>query len=224
VASSTGLAAREPAGESRRGRPSARRAAEISEAIRSAALQVFLTTGFDAASMDSIAVAAGVSKGTLYARYPSKEALFRSVLEAEIETVSARTGSRDHLLSSDLEVRLSQHAATLIAAMQSEEVKRFQLLIASAKMTFPDIFGLWNELSRNRYLRFLADDMAACARLPDDVAVDWACLANVFLHTISGWFSTESTFRRVSHDEAMAFSRDVVAIIMKSIPLPRTAG
>ena len=39
---------------------------------------IFLRDGFDAASMNDIAREAGVSKGTLYVYFPSKEALFAS--------------------------------------------------------------------------------------------------------------------------------------------------
>ena len=44
---------------------------------------VFLSQGFDAASMGEIAKKAGVSKGTLYVYFDSKERLFESVVEDE---------------------------------------------------------------------------------------------------------------------------------------------
>jgi AcrR family transcriptional regulator len=46
---------------------------------------VFLARGFDAASMNDIARAAGVSKGTLYVYFDSKEALFEAIVEQECE-------------------------------------------------------------------------------------------------------------------------------------------
>ena len=42
------------------------------------ARQVFLSQGFDAASMGEIARRAGVSKGTLYVYFDSKERLFEA--------------------------------------------------------------------------------------------------------------------------------------------------
>ena len=47
------------------------------------ARQVFLAHGFDAASMGEIARTAGVSKGTLYVYFDSKEALFEAIVEEE---------------------------------------------------------------------------------------------------------------------------------------------
>jgi AcrR family transcriptional regulator len=46
---------------------------------------VFLAQGFDAASMNDIARAAGVSKGTLYVYFKHKEELFESIVEQECD-------------------------------------------------------------------------------------------------------------------------------------------
>ena len=47
---------------------------------------VFLSQGFDAASMNDIARAAGVSKGTLYVYFKDKEQLFEAIVEQECES------------------------------------------------------------------------------------------------------------------------------------------
>ena len=47
---------------------------------------IFLSQGFDAASMNDIARAAGVSKGTLYVYFKDKEQLFEAIVEQECET------------------------------------------------------------------------------------------------------------------------------------------
>lgn len=49
-------------------------------AIVEAARQTFLARGFDAASMDQIALTAGVSKRTVYNRFRSKEELFGAAI------------------------------------------------------------------------------------------------------------------------------------------------
>jgi AcrR family transcriptional regulator len=46
---------------------------------------VFLAQGFDAASMNDIARAAGVSKGTLYVYFENKEELFEAIVEEECD-------------------------------------------------------------------------------------------------------------------------------------------
>jgi AcrR family transcriptional regulator len=46
---------------------------------------IFLAQGFDAASMNDIARAAGVSKGTLYVYFKHKEELFEAIVEQECD-------------------------------------------------------------------------------------------------------------------------------------------
>ena len=47
------------------------------------ARRIFLRAGFDAASMGAIAREAGVSKGTLYVYFKSKEELFEAIVEEQ---------------------------------------------------------------------------------------------------------------------------------------------
>jgi len=63
------------------GRPTAAGAAELAERILAIATRRFLTHGYAATSIETIAANAGVAKRTLYARWRDKPALFRAVLE-----------------------------------------------------------------------------------------------------------------------------------------------
>jgi AcrR family transcriptional regulator len=64
------------------GQPSADDGAKRRQII-DGAREIFMSVGFDAASMNDIARAAGVSKGTLYAYFDSKEALFEALIREE---------------------------------------------------------------------------------------------------------------------------------------------
>lgn len=55
-------------------------------AIHDAALDVFSSQGFRGATLDEIAAAAGLSKPNLLYYFPNKEAIYRSLLEAQLET------------------------------------------------------------------------------------------------------------------------------------------
>src|SRR5262245_27914286 len=60
------------------------------EQILDGARKLFLAEGFDAASMGDIARAAGVSKGTLYVYFDSKEGLFAELVrEGELRQANA---------------------------------------------------------------------------------------------------------------------------------------
>src|SRR5271157_1063203 len=67
-------------GDGRSGRPPRELAGEVEERILCAARQAFLDHGFEGASIDRIAVAARSGKATIYARYPSKQALFAAAI------------------------------------------------------------------------------------------------------------------------------------------------
>lgn len=54
---------------------------EKTEMILDGAMQEFLKNGYAAARIDKIAVAAGVSKATIYRRYPDKESLFTALMQ-----------------------------------------------------------------------------------------------------------------------------------------------
>src|ERR1017187_921074 len=60
------------------------------ERILAAALKLFAHEPYQAVTMDRVAEAAGVAKGTLYLYFPSKDALYLGILGDGLETVSKR--------------------------------------------------------------------------------------------------------------------------------------
>jgi AcrR family transcriptional regulator len=86
------------------------REAEILEAAR----QVFARRGFADASMDEIAHAAGLAKGTIYLYYPSKRELYRAALRAGlVELVDAV--ERAMAKAPTLGARLEAYVTTKVA-------------------------------------------------------------------------------------------------------------
>jgi AcrR family transcriptional regulator len=64
--------------------------------IMDGARVVFLEKGFDAASMGEIARQAGVSKGTLYVYFESKEELFEAIFEEESRAQAEQVFALNH--------------------------------------------------------------------------------------------------------------------------------
>jgi AcrR family transcriptional regulator len=92
------------------GRP---RSAQADEAIVDAALELLVAEGFDRLSMDGVAAKAGVSKATIYRRWPSKEALV-------IEAVARRTDPfADVPLAGSVRDRLVALLQTVLATSQT---------------------------------------------------------------------------------------------------------
>jgi AcrR family transcriptional regulator len=63
--------------------------------IMDGARDIFLAQGFDGASMGEIARHAGVSKGTLYVYFDSKEQLFQAIVEEECHTQAEQVFALD---------------------------------------------------------------------------------------------------------------------------------
>lgn len=196
-----------------RGRPTAERAAAIDEIIRSAALDQFLAHGFEGASMDAIVATAQVSKGTLYARYDNKEALFLSVLQGQRELLSNRASAFNHLIPGDVEGRLRHHARTLLQASQSPEYNRVLQLVESNAASFPQLAKIWHEVGTEGYLRLLADSLAEAAP-PAERHIDWNFVAGMFLHAISGWHRTQAAMGLFDPESAAVYGENVVGVIM----------
>ena len=87
--------------KSARGRPLARDVLLREQRLLDVATELFLECGFKRASMDEIARRAGASKQTLYARYPSKSALFEAIVERKSRQIFEAIGP----LSDDAPVR-----------------------------------------------------------------------------------------------------------------------
>src|SRR5215813_9870775 len=74
----------------RSGRPPRELAGEVEERILDAACKVFLSRGFEGASIDEIAETARSGKPTIYVRFPNKQALFAAAVTRQLMLKKAR--------------------------------------------------------------------------------------------------------------------------------------
>jgi AcrR family transcriptional regulator len=113
--------------------------------LTAAALDLFVEKGFAATRLDDIAARAGVSKGTLYLYFDSKEALFKAViaegivpaLAAAEQQLADYQGSADALLRSLLFGWWQQIGSTRMGGV----VK----LIISESRNFPDVAQYYHD-------------------------------------------------------------------------------
>ena len=102
------------------------------------ARRVFLASGFDAASMNEIARIAGVSKGTLYVYFDSKEALFAALLRHD-KREQVEQLCRFDAVQADLRTALVDLGVRLLSAMlEPDRIAQFRTVIA-VSARFPDI-------------------------------------------------------------------------------------
>jgi AcrR family transcriptional regulator len=105
--------------------------AQILEGARS----VFMHHGFDAASMNDIARAAGVSKGTLYVYFDSKETLFEALIRAERGQQAEQLCPLD--TGADMATTLRDWGHALIALMISPPIIAQVRTVMAAAPKFP---------------------------------------------------------------------------------------
>ncbi|PWC39090.1 TetR/AcrR family transcriptional regulator [Azospirillum sp. TSO35-2] len=112
--------------------------------IVAAAMDVFTERGFAAARLEEVAARAGVSKGTLYLYFPSKDDLFKAVIRAAIlpnlEQAEALVAGAPGPCFPLLE-RLLRMVAGLIATTRAAAIPR--LVIAEAG-NFPELAAFYH--------------------------------------------------------------------------------
>jgi AcrR family transcriptional regulator len=121
---------------------------------------VFLEQGFDAASMNDIARAAGVSKGTLYVYFKHKEELFEAIVEQECEAQAEGIFELDHN-DHDVEAVLTRLGNAYVRFLcRPEKASAIRTVIAIAHR-MPELGRRFYESGPARGIAQLADYIAA---------------------------------------------------------------
>jgi AcrR family transcriptional regulator len=208
----------------RAGRPTAQRVTEINRVILDAAQQLFLDEGVGAASMDSVASAAGISKGTLYARYASKDALLGAVLDRLIKQMDERASATNYMLPTELRARLIEYVRRLGEQLGWSEYGQLNRLIASASKTNPDAARLSTENALAGYVHTLATEMERAACHPRPETVNWTGLANLLIYGITGWYQNTIGRKTCDAAEFSDYSETVVDAIVSLIDRKRVGS
>ncbi|UGQ12685.1 aldo/keto reductase [Yinghuangia sp. ASG 101] len=118
------------------GRPTSTEAAELTERLRRAAFDTFLEHGYDATTMESVAQAAGITKGTLYSRYADKRALFIAVTKWAL-TRHERDERVAEPLPDDLAEALTVMARAILARSVDPDLVRLSRMSIAVAGRFP---------------------------------------------------------------------------------------
>lgn len=196
----------------KRGRPNAHQAAAIERTIREAAAQVFLSEGYERASMEMIATQAGVPKSTLYKRFPEKRALLRAVLGGQVAAWCEV--DRSHTGADDLEQRLKHLATDILRHATKPEVQAFWSLVSTA-WSGPDEISERHEAigytkmiaGFEREIRELGPRAGITARNPRQVAT-------VLMTILCGWIEHVAPTASGPDDEARRFAHDAVDMLI----------
>ncbi|HWV13751.1 MAG TPA: TetR/AcrR family transcriptional regulator [Sphingobium sp.] len=198
----------------KRGRPDAKQVAAIDKAILGTATRMFLELGYDGVAMENIAAETGVSKGTLYARYPSKEALFTTVIQDRVNQWSLTSAQQDHLLTDDIAERLHHHAQTIAKSVLQAEIHAFQLLTLANRERFPELARAMYEAGYLYIVRLISDDISEAAKRDGVPARDPSGIARMFVSAITGWELQESSAGPIDEAEFMKAASKTVDLFI----------
>jgi AcrR family transcriptional regulator len=129
---------------------------QIIEGARS----VFLQQGFDAASMNDIARGAGVSKGTLYVYFDTKEQLFQAIVNEEC-LLQAETTFKLDAADRDIKGTLTRVGAAFIQFLCSPAKASAMRTVMAIAERMPEIGKLFYETGPAVGIGKLADYLRA---------------------------------------------------------------
>jgi TetR/AcrR family transcriptional repressor of mexJK operon len=126
--------------------------------ILEAATELFLKVGYEQASIDAILVQSGGSKSTLYAYFPTKQDLFRSVIDAVVDNGDVG-GALD--ISMNARAVLTEFAVNRQRVVLSPRHRAVVGLVIAERERFPDLAAIYWERGPQKSQRLLATYLEA---------------------------------------------------------------
>jgi TetR/AcrR family transcriptional regulator, mexJK operon transcriptional repressor len=126
--------------------------------ILEAATELFLKVGYEQASIDAILVQSGGSKSTLYAYFPTKQDLFRSVIDNVVDNNDVGTA-----LDTSVNARLvlAEFAVSRQRIVLSPRHRAVLGLVIAERERFPDLAAIYWERGPQKSQRLLATYLEA---------------------------------------------------------------
>ncbi|MEU0542264.1 TetR/AcrR family transcriptional regulator [Nocardia sp. NPDC005978] len=191
------------------------------QAILGAAFEVFAEDGYHRASVDSIALAAGVAKHTIYNHFGDKETLLRAVVADLAEQALVRNLAAVELLDrgEDLTETLTVTGLRLAECYCDERTVALRRILHAQLPAMPDLLDLIRDTATDRVTDALAARLARLAlagRL--DVHGDPAIAAEHFgaLLTAPLEARTRMGTGAISKSELRQVTRNAVATFLRA--------
>lgn len=124
--------------------------------ILAAALAVFAEHGFAATRLDRVAERAGVTKGTLYLYFPSKEELFKSVVRHAIVNQIAAAEAMTAASPEPASILLERYLTAMSDLLWSTPAGAIPKLVIAEAGNFPELARFYLEEVMTRGQRLIA--------------------------------------------------------------------
>lgn len=196
----------------RRGRPSLLQVKAIDSAILDAARAMFLETGYANTTMEAVAASVGVSKGTLYSRYPNKTDLFRAIVDDRLAAWSTEIPPPQAGGGSTVSEELFRSGVSFLNSMLVPEVAAFDHMILSEAGRFPELSRVFHDQGYVPFVEDLSQRIVAAAG--DWPVGDARSVAVGFIAVMLGWFRMERMLGGPNETTIASFVARQVAVIV----------
>lgn len=173
-----------------RGRPKAEDLAALEARLVTVGRQLFFRHGYGATTMSEVAQAARCSKTTLYARFPTKAALFRTILGEQI----ARWDSGVHHTPipdcDSVEAVLLAYGDVVLRAGLTADFVHVHRLLYSESGRFPELAEIADARLRLG-VGYLSGEIARAADRENMPCPNAMAIAELFLTIIQGWIAMQ---------------------------------
>lgn len=129
---------------------------QISRRILLAAAELFLRDGYEGTSMDAVAGRAGLSKRTLYTRFPAKAGLFEAVVGDVIES-KLQLLEVAHAATTPFREQLLAFAEQLLSIVIVPEVVGLERVVTGEAKQFPDVASRLHQRLGDHVIRLLCE-------------------------------------------------------------------
>jgi len=161
--------------------------------ILDAALKVFAEKGFAAARMEDIAARAGVTKGTIYLYFSSKEEVFKSLARQHVgSTIAQATGVAEHYDGTARDF-LAMMLGMMAEKLEHSHLAVFPKIIIAESGNFPELARFWRTEVIDKVMGMASTVIARgiargeLRQLPADVTPEYVarlCVAPVLMSLI----------------------------------------
>jgi AcrR family transcriptional regulator len=190
--------------------------------IIEAAFRVFGEQGLQRARLEDVAREAGVSKGTIYLYFESKEALFREVVRAKIvSAIEAAERELDNDMSCTDTLRVfARHHWEYVTSPVFQTMYR---LVNAELGHFPDLAAFYGREVIDRSLRLVADVLRRGMESGEFRSLEPTAVARIFASmfiTHAHWYSRRALFGTFADSSSESVRDAITDFFLRAVAAP----
>jgi len=193
--------------------------------ILDAALSVFADKGFSAARMEDIAAKAGVTKGTIYLYFQSKEEVFKSLARQHVTDTLAMASEEARKFEGSTFDFLSVFVQRCACVILTSEAVALPKIIISESGNFPELAVFWRKEVIDKTTAMLCGVIAKGIARGEirDVPPEYVaklCMAPMMMSLIWRTTFAHTDDTPFDYEAFMAMHRDVLYRGLRAEPTP----